>query len=268
MYKSAERQELEKKINRRFEKSYRKALFWLVVGFPVMLFAKKRFLKFMSRQIRKERLAWLEAIKELEELEKKEGFPAMRAYTGQLKELKNHLPEKLTRVGYYPFSGLDIYWGSVFNTLILEDKNFDTPDENHFSMWWDRETYSLEKCSEIENLLKQNGIIPSDAEIHYLKGDSDEDREDNNFNKEEVVLIHKAGHPFTHLLRKRFKGKEMDFGAIIIASDPASRRSLDALLNPRGYKCVFYSRGKEFLVPFALTLRNAYLYVKESRSGR
>ena len=261
MEKSTERQVLEKKINKLFNAVFRRSAVWLVICIPVLIFGVDRYYRFFSKRIRKQRVAWLESFKELERLETKEGFPAVSAYIRQIKALCLALPKHLISA-YYPFAGTDMYWGSILSTLILEDKNFNTSEEHHYSMWWGQDEYSLKRCAEIESMLKKEGLIPSSTRITYLIGDSTEGRDDNDFNATNVVFISKSGNKLPGLLRKRFKGQEIRFGAIILVNEPASKKNLDALLEPHGYRCVFELKGEDFLVPYAMSLRHSYLYLK------
>ena len=261
MEKSTERQILEEKINKLFNAAFRRALIWFVLSLPVLTFGADRYHRFFNKRIRNHRVAWLEALKELERLEAKEGFPAASAYIRQIKELCLSLPKDLTSA-YYPFAGTDMYWGSVLSTLILEDKNFNTSEEHNYSMWWGQDDYSLERCGEIESMLKKEGLLPNTTRITYITGDSTEARDDNDFNEANVVFISKSGNKLPRLLRGRFKGQEIKFGAIIAVNEPASKKNLDALLEPYGYRCVFELKGGDFLIPYAMSLGRLYLYLK------
>ncbi len=259
MNKSEKRKRIESKINILFLRANRWARFWLVVSLPLLFVSRDAQWKFMSKMVREVRVDWLEAYRELEQLEVEEGFPAPREYIGELKKLGKYLPKEFTQKAYYPYSGIDFYWGTIFDHLVLEDKNFFTGQEHHPTMWWDQEAYSLIRCKQIENIFRREGFLKKGNIIQLNKSDSFVGAA--SFNNERTTLVFKAGHKFSGFANEALGGN-VKFGAIIVANYPTSVEVLDKLLASHGYRRVYTSPGCSFLTIFAMRPTDICLYLK------
>lgn len=218
------------------------------------------FVKRMQKQISETWKNYLNNYKKLEELEKKEGYPAMKFYASQLDLIEKHLPNSNKEICYYPFSGVDFYWTRIFKKLICEDISFSKSKLPN--NWWEYETY--QKRKEIEDILKEQNIIPKDSELEIIIGDAEIKKQENMLNKPNVTLLVKGGHSVLNYIEKRYSKEKLLFGAIITVTSADTIEEMDKRLKKEGYKKIFSYKGEDFLVPYALSLRDVHIFAKET----
>lgn len=216
---------------------------------------------FISRIHRKTNPLWddyINGYSELKKLEKKEGYPAMKAYAAQLDAIDTHLSEKNKKLCHYPFSGIDFYWARIFDKIVFEDISF--YKEKCANAWWGEELYTQEKMNNILSLMKKQKIIDKHSQLDFLVGDAEEPRKDNNFNNSKSTLVlksHVSGY-----LEMRFNDEPLKYGAIIIANSSEKISKINTKLAKEKYDKVKFIKGEKFCTPFAMGLKNIHIFLK------
>lgn len=223
---------------------------------------QESFFRKMHERTRKLQQVYINGYRQLEDLERREGYPAMLAYAALLDSIAEHLPRQNRVFGYYPFSGVDFYWARIFEKLVVcEDIGFDEKEQIP-EMWWGVETYGAKKRQEIISILKSQGIIPVSSNVEILSGDAGVDRYDNRFNNQQSTLLVKGGHNVLGYIETRFQGRHLEYGAIITASSFNPLRDMEHRFAKDGYRRHASFEGGEFLAPYAMELNDIHIFLK------
>jgi hypothetical protein len=109
---------------------------------------------------------YVNACHDLQKLEYFENFPNVRRYISQIESISKVLPTELQQNAFYPYAGTDIFWSASFGNMIMEDKNYDTQEQDP-SSWWSKSDYSVDRISNLVGKLKSRKIIPIQNQIHF-----------------------------------------------------------------------------------------------------
>lgn len=263
MDKSPERKALEKDIQDTHDTAMKKTreLVELQFGFCdddaiEEAMSDPAFVRLMEERISELQKHYMGCYRSLEELEEREGWPAMKAYANRLDYLEQFLPCR--RFCHYPFSGVDFYWARVFDRIAFEDMAFD--GREHPDNWWDAETYTEKRREEIIALLKRKKIIPENADMRFLAGDAFQGRPDNQFNTLEATLLVKGGHDVLGYVNKRFADEELKYGSVVAVMAANSPDDLIGGLQERGYTMAMAITGTGLTAPFGMDLKDIFIF--------
>lgn len=197
----------------------------------------------------------------LRQIEQEEGYRNIQRYIDMLLDVRSRIPESLHRIAYYPYAGLDVFWLAGFQNLIMEDKNYNSPDDNP-TAWWDADDYKIESLQNLVARLKTNGLISQNNSAKFSIKDSLTSAALNEVNQPFISIIYKAGPSFVYFLEKAFKNREMAFGAIIVANDNTRPRVLDRVLNKHNYHKVYELNPEMVVNPWSLPISRPKVYLK------
>lgn len=268
--KSEERSALEKQIIESLRQSQKDALAWCIKhplrGIPafVSLMRTGTIPDEISHILRDfpSSIAYQEAYSMLEELERDEGFPAMRAYAERLDHVREALPEENRKNGYYIYAGIDFYWARLFDRTMFEDVAYSSEFSPH--MWWEPERYQRESLHQCIATLREAGALSESDNVGLQISDSSETRLVNDYNKPEWTLIEKSGHDILQFLRDRFGHPELvHFGAIIVASPVRDEEKLIQGMQEFGYSHAHTEQGELILAPYTMGVRDIRVFLKE-----
>jgi hypothetical protein len=218
---------------------------------------------FVSRMQERVRPIWQiyrQGYRKLEDLEKREGYPAMSAYAEALDDIAGHLPAENRAFCHYAFSGVDFYWARIFDKVVFEDIAFDK--EELPTMWWEPETYSSERRAEIISTLKAQRVMPESAVMQFLAGDAEIPGDDNQFNNPGATLLVKGGHDFIGYVESRFGESNLQYGAVIIVSPSNPIEKTEERLAQDGYHKKASLDGIDCLAPYAMELKDIHIFLK------
>jgi hypothetical protein len=228
--------------------------------------ANEFFVERVHRKVEKQWEIYRKSYKKLESLEAREDYVAMFAYAKQLDVIAECIPQKTRNICLYPFSGTDFYWARIFRKSYFEDISFDS-EVKLPTMWWSREDYTAEQRQHIVLLLKELKIIPRDADLIFFSRDSDSRRDVNIFNNSNSTLLIKGGNDVLGYIKKRHKNKVLNYGAIIAqCSTCATQKDLEDRFSQDGYYQRLYLEGQDLVAPYAMELKDIYLFLKEDNT--
>lgn len=210
--------------------------------------------------------AWTQyqkSYKELEQLEIKEGFPAMQQYAAELDHLKDFLQKQNRTKGYYPFAGTDFYWARIFDQTVFEDIGYWKTYDQH--MWWKPSAYQQPNIEESLHLLAQAGVIENKDNIQLIVGDANRTRNENDFNNKDYTMIVKGGHSVLPFISKRFKKEQLKFGAIIVVSPSDTHTELINGMAERDFSCIYHEKGERFYAPFSMGMQQRYIFSNKKK---
>jgi hypothetical protein len=201
----------------------------------------------------------------LEDLEAKEGYPAMLSYVSELDMIAQHLPLQHRYVCYYPFSGVDFYWMRIFKKVVFEDNDFYEQDKKAeiSNIWWSLETYSIDKRNSILSTLRKLNIISSKNEAEFLSEDVETCKDLKRFNNYQSTLLIKGGSDVLSYIEKQFRHDSLKFAAIIIGSAVNPFSDIEARFWRDGYRVHYSLEGEDFLVPYAMKLKDVHIFLKD-----
>jgi len=263
MQKSTKRIQLESEITQAHNDSLAIAMRMVKDEFNENLEKALSDASFVSRMQSQVRQAWRvyrEGYKRLEDLEKKEGHPAITACANVIDEIAGYLPNINKKVCHYPFSGVDFYWARIFDRIVFEDSGFDQYELP--TMWWDPRTYSSEKRQEIITTLKAQKIIPESAILEFVNRDSAIPKSDNKFNNSITTLLVKGGHDFLGYVKSRFGNTSLEYGAIITVTATNPLGDIEKRLKRDGYNRIASLVGTNFLIPYAMELKDIHIFLR------
>ena len=273
MKKSNERITLENKIKNAHNTAIAEALNMVEREFGGNIesaLADKSFVSRMQNRVKKIWKIYRAGYEELEKLDAKENYLAMFAYVRQLDLIAKHLPWQSKHFCYYPFSGVDFYWSRIFKKVIYEDIAFyeaEKPDEMSDitqNIWWNLETYSIKRRIEIISTLEKLDIIQRPSQMEFMSDNVDVCKDIYRFNNQQSSLLIKGGSDVLGFIEKKFSDQVLDYKALIIGSSVNSIEDMEERFARNGYYKCFYLEGKDFLVPYAMSLKDVYLFLKDS----
>jgi len=262
--KSEDRRKLEDHIRKAHQKSLDLAMEMVHKEFGDDLeaaLADDSFVKKVQYKIKNNRGIYRKGYRQLEELEARENHQAMFAYAAELDLIAEHIPHKNRFLGYYPFSGTDFYWARIFKKVVFEDISFDCKEELP-TTWWGVEDCSLERRDSIVRILTLLNIV-THSNLEFLSQDADICRDNNKFNNNKSTLLLKGGCDVLEYIDKRFKDKKLKYGSIIIADSMNVFEDIKDRFLRENYHKQFYLRGENFIAPYAMELKNAYIFIKK-----
>lgn len=208
---------VESKVKNAYQIAMLKVGGALLISNILGVFNKDRVSKLFNDSIKSSKVSYHAAVDELRTLEAEEDYPTVRAYTESILEIAGKLPDQLRQKAYCPYAGTDIFWSSGFTHLVMEDRNYDSSQDDP-SLWWRVEDYSAPKLKAFVNELIQRGIIQPGHNVTFEENDSKLNSK-FRFNRSDTTLIYKAGHDFKTYIETVFKNLQINFGAIIISND-------------------------------------------------
>lgn len=259
------RQTIYDKIESIEESARRRALKFLPIYLPLSLLGNDVAAKFLGNRLASIRHEFNQANDKLRVLEMAEGFPTVKQYIEAIKQLTSYIPNELQRSAYYPFAGFDIFWGSAFKNVALEDRNYNVGEDKH-DLWWSPEDYDTEKLSDFVDQIKEKGLIPTEHQVNFITGDSESGENFARYNKAENTLIYKGGHTFLTYASAMTKRESFTFGAIVLSGDnpktPVAK--VDGFLKEQGYQLTYSAWGRqpEIGFPWAIEIINPRVYVR------
>ncbi len=263
MQKSTERTQLEGEINQAHIDSLNVAMSMVEDEFDGDLekaLSDGAFVSRMQSRIKQTREIYRQGYRKLEDLERKEAYPAMTICADILDKIREYLPVISRNVCYYPFSGVDFYWARIFDRIIFEDIGFNQDELPN--MWWDSETYGYERRQEIIGILQTQRIIPKSTILKFISGDADVSRADNQFNDPTTTLLVKGGHDFLGYVESRFNNGSLKYNAIIIVTAKNPPGDVERRLKQDGYTRIVSIEGTDYLIPYAMELRDINIFLK------
>lgn len=264
--KSKERIELEKEIKDLHKISLDIAMEMVQDEFEGNLEAAlsdDSFVHKMQESVRTKWEVYRNGYRRLEDLEEREGYPAMHTYASELDLIAEQLPRQNRVFCYYPFSSVDFYWARIFDRIVFEDISFDQEKEIP-TMWWDPETYGFNRRTEIISTLRTQGVISSSAIMEFVAGNAEIDRYENQFNNQQSTLLVKGGHDVLGYVGTRFKDKRLEYGAIITVTSTNPLRDMEDRFAEDGYRRHVSIEGKGFLAPYSMELKDIHIFLKNS----
>src|SRR3989339_468174 len=241
MQKSNQRIQLEKKIINAHQDSIQIAMNMMNKEFNGDFDKALADDSFVSRMQNKVKQIWdvyQQGYKRLELLEKDEGYLAMGECANLLDEISSHLPNDSKKVCHYPCSGVDFYWGRIFDRVIFEDIAFN--QDKMPNMWWDVETYGYKKRQEIIKTLKSQRIIPQLANLEFITGDAEKLNAGNRFNNRLVK-----------------------YGTIIIVNPSNPLKEIESKLKYDDYFKKISLEGTDWLIPYSMELQDIHIFLKK-----
>ena len=264
MQKSNQRIQLEKKIINAHQDSIQIAMNMMNKEFNGDFDKALADDSFVSRMQNKVKQIWdvyQQGYKRLELLEKDEGYLAMGECANLLDEISSHLPNDSKKVCHYPCSGVDFYWGRIFDRVIFEDIAFN--QDKMPNMWWDVETYGYKKRQEIIKTLKSQRIIPQLANLEFITGDAEKLNAGNKFNNPFTTLLVKGGHDFLGHIQSRFKNRLVKYGTIIIVNPSNPLKEIESKLKYDDYFKKISLEGTDWLIPYSMELQDIHIFPKK-----
>ncbi|HIG94951.1 MAG TPA: hypothetical protein HA283_03680 [Nanoarchaeota archaeon] len=264
MQKSNQRIQLEKKIINAHQDSIQIAMNMINKEFNGdfdKALADESFVFRIQNKVKPIWSVYRQGYQELELLEKEEGYLAMAECTKVLDEISGYLPELKKQVCHYPCSGIDFYWGRIFQRTIFQDIAF-SQDEMP-NMWWDPEMYSFQKRQEIIGNLKSQKIIPEQAILEFIVSDAETFKSGNQFNNLSTTLLIKGGHDFLGHIQSRFKNHPVKYGAIIIVNPSNPLKEIESMLEYNNYLKKISLKGTDWLIPYSMELRDIHIFLKK-----
>jgi hypothetical protein len=264
MRKSNERIQLELKIQQKHDEAHNIAMHMVNEEFNGNLNAAlsdASFVKKMQTAVKDIWQFYRLCYRTLEDLEKREGYRATHICANVLDKIAKHLPAD-KNICYYPFSGVDFYWARIFNKVVCEDISFGKKELPN--MWWDPETYGLERRKEIIATLKAQKIIPKSASLEFVVGDAETARASNQFNNSNTTLLIKGGHDFLGYVKSRFFAKKpLRYGAIITVTATNPLKDIEERLARDDYSRKASLEGTNWLIPYAMQLKDIHVFIKK-----
>lgn len=263
MRKSKERRELERNIREAHEESFNKAMQMVEEEFGGNVedaIEDKDFVQRMQASVKQLWAKYLAGYEKLEELEQREGFPALARHCRIFDRIALSLPSESRQFCYYPFSGTDFYWARIFQHLFCEDIGFD--NESIPNMWWGEEDYSKENRDRVLGLLKKLSVVPEEHEVVCVRSDAERSGWGNAYNLPSYTMLVKGGHDVVGFIEKRFQDIELNYGAILTASSANPHKKLRAYLSSRGFEQVLWHPGTSWIAPYAMELRRVAVFSK------
>jgi len=265
--KSDERLALEERILSSHEQAQKDTFKWMLKhplrGIPAlaMMMTKGTVPDDVSREWRS-LPSWSEyvgAYRELEGMEERDGYPAMRAIAERLDHIRAALPEENRKNGYYIYPGTDFYWARLFGFTVFEDcAYFQDYSPN---MWWNPERYQVNSLVATLAKLREVGVLTDGNSVRLLKGDSDTTTAHNDFNRPEYTLIEKSGHSVVDFLRSRYKGEAVDFGAVITGSSVRDEEKFLREMAEFGYTLAHHEKGERIIAPYTMGMGGVRVFV-------
>jgi hypothetical protein len=268
MRKSEEREKLESQIESAHTKAIEIAMQMVQEEFGGRVddaLIDQSFIIRMQNKIREFWEIYRNEYGKLEDLELKEGYPAMLAYASELDVIAEHLPLKNRYFCYYPFSGVDFYWMRIFKKVVFEDNAFYEQDKSSdtLNIWWSIDTYGAKKRHEIISTLMKLEIISSMTDAEFLSKDVETCKDSKRFNGYQSTLLMKGGSDVLAYLEKQFADDSLKYGAVIIGSAVNSIRDMEERFTRDGYYRHFSLEGDDFLAPYAMKLKDIHIFLKD-----
>ena len=266
MEKSIERKVIEDHIRISHEKALTLAMELVHKKYGDNLEAALADFSFVQRVQDEIKTIWTEYLKgysQLEEIEAKEGYPAMLAYAAQLDIIGKHIPSQNKQLCYYPYSGMDLYWGRIFNRVVFDDISFDCNNELSVR-WWGVDDYGADRRNYIIMTLRKLEIIPNSAVLEFRLKDADIPNRKNEFNERLSTLLLKGGSDVLDYLDNGFEGVELRYGAVITVNSINTKEQLREKFMQHNYHENFSMGGKDFIAPYAMELKNVMVFCKNA----
>jgi hypothetical protein len=202
----------------------------------------------------------------LEDLEAREGYPAMLRYANELDLIAKHLPWLNRVICYYPFSGVDFYWARIFKKVVFEDSAFYDKDKplNASNVWWSLETYSAEKRDEILAIMKKINVFSKNVCMEFLSEDVETCKDPNKFNNRQSTLLIKGGTDVLGYVESKFGNESLQYGCMIIGSSANPLSDMEDKFAQYGYYKHFSFDGEDFVAPYAMRLKDVHVFLKKS----
>ena len=205
--------------------------------------------------------AYLNGYRLLEEPEAKEGYPAMLAYAAELDIIGKRIPSENRQLCYYPYSGMDLYWGRIFNRVVFDDISFDCNNELS-ARWWGVDDYGADRRNYIIMTLRKLEIIPNSAVLEFRSKDADLPDRKNEFNDRLSNLLLKGGSDVLDYLDNGFKGVELRYGTVITVNSINTKEQLREKFMQDNYHENFSLCGQDFIAPYAMELKSVMVFCK------
>lgn len=253
------REEIEKQIDKELNDAQVHAIVPYLLSKAIGVFDTKKGEQFYFSHIEPYKMRYNQANETLRQIEEEEEFPNVRRYIKLLLEIRDKIPSSLREQAYYPYAGHDIFWAAAFQDLVMEDKNYNVVQVDH-TFWWN--DYKLEALERLTTALKSRGLIPQDNKITYIQHNSETGETISHYNQSSTTLIYKAGWDINAFIKKTFKNKRVEFGAIIVSHDNSRAGSLEKLLSYHNYQRVHELHPPSIVIPWALPLSKPKVYLK------
>jgi hypothetical protein len=100
--------------------------------------------------------------------------------------------------------------------------------------------------------------------MEFIAGDADISGNVYKFNNQQSTLLIKGGSDVLDYIEKIFSHRPIEYKSLIIEKSVNKLEDLEGRFAQDGYDRCFYLKGEDFLPPYAMQLKNAYIFLKNT----